>query len=95
MFKVSQLHLGLISSRWVGLWSAVPACLPGARIWPVVGLLTGDFLRPKGTYSQAFTSVRGVGLLPGAPNKGNADGAEGIFGHVGRVWASALRPDTP
>ena len=29
------------------------------------------------------------------PKKGNADGAEGIFGLAGRVWASALRPDPP
>ena len=31
----------------------------------------------------------------GAPNKGNADGAVGIFGNFGRVWATALRPDPP
>ena len=35
------------------------------------------------------------GVLPGAPNKGNADGAEGIFDFAGRVWAPALRPDPP
>ena len=31
----------------------------------------------------------GLGLLPGTwgtPNKGNADGAEGIFGNGGRMW---------
>ena len=27
--------------------------------------------------------------------KGNADGARGIFGTAGRVWATALRPDPP
>ena len=27
--------------------------------------------------------------------EGNADGAEGIFGHAGRVWAPALPPDPP
>ena len=41
--------------------------------------------------------IRGE-LLPGAwgaPNKRNADGAEGIFGNAGRVWAAALRLDPP
>ena len=46
----------------------------------------GDFLRPQGAFPQAFTPFRGgLGSLPGtwgAPNKGNADGAEGIFGKL-------------
>ncbi len=42
--------------------------------------------------------VRGVGFIAWRlrrPKKENADGAEGIFGLAGRVWASALRPDPP
>ena len=35
----------------------------------------------------------GLGLLPGA--RRNADGAEGIFGNAGRVWAAAQRLDPP
>ena len=46
----------------------------------------GDFLRPQGAFPQAFTPFRGgLGSLPGAwgaPNKGTADGAEGIFGKL-------------
>ena len=46
----------------------------------------GDFLRPQGAFPQAFTPFRGgLGSLPGAwgaSNKGNADGAEGIFGKL-------------
>ena len=34
-------------------------------------------------------------LAPEAPQKRNADGAEGIFGLAGRVWASALPPGPP
>ena len=30
-----------------------------------------------------------------SPNKGNADGAVGIFGNSGRVWATVLRPVPP
>ena len=57
---------------------------------------TGEFLRPQGAIPLAFSPFGGLGLLPGAwgaPKKGNADGAEGIFDLAGRVWASALRPD--
>ena len=39
-----------------------------------------------------------MGLLPdawGASNNGNADGAVGIFGNAGRVWATALCMDPP
>ena len=74
-------------------------CLHGARIWPGVGLFTGDFLRSQrgGDILPGFYSrTGGLGLLPGAwsaPNKGNADEAEGIFGNTGHVWATALRLD--
>ena len=57
----------------------------------------GDFLRPQGAIPSGCYPFRG-GLLPGARgalNKGNADEALVIFGHAGRVWAPALRPDLP
>ena len=56
---------------------------------------TGEFLRLQGNTPQAFTPFGGLGQLPGAPKKGNADGAEGIFDLAGRVWTSALRPNPP
>ena len=58
----------------------------------------GDFFRPSGAVLEVFTPFGGLGLLPGAwgsPNKGNADGAVGIFDHAGRVWAPTLQPDPP
>ena len=48
----------------------------------------------RGPYPQAYTPFRGAGFIAWrlmCPKKGNADGAEGIFGLAGRVWASALR----
>ena len=39
---------------------------------------TSDFLRAQGAIPPGFYSL-GRGVLPGAPNKGNADGALGIF----------------
>ena len=44
----------------------------------------------RGPSPQAFTPFGGLGLLPGAwgaPNKGNPDEAEGIFGNARRVCA--------
>ena len=65
-----------------------------------VCLGTGDFLRLQGAIPQGLYPFRGVGVGFIAwrlrrPKKGNADGAEGIFGLAGRVWASALRLDPP
>ena len=57
-----------------------------------------DFLWPQGTFPQAFIPFRGLDSSPGAwgaPNKGNANGAVGIFGNTGRVRATALRPKPP
>ena len=64
------------------------------------GLVTAIiFLRPQGAFPPGFYPLsRGVGLIArawGAPNKGNADGAKGIFGNSGRVWAMALCPVPP
>ena len=63
-----------------------------------VYLGTGDFLRPQGAIPPGFYPFWGVGFIAWrlrSPKKGNADGAEGIFGLAGRVWALALRPDPP
>ena len=71
---------------------------------------TGDFLQPQGATRMGFgppprlipqrspADLRGVGFIAWRlrrPKKGNADGAEGIFGLAGHVWASALRPGPP
>ena len=63
-----------------------------------VCLGTGDFLRPQGAIPPGLYPLRGVGFIAWRlrrPKKGNTDGAEGIFGLAGRVWASALRPGPP
>ena len=60
-----------------------------------VCLGTGYFLWPQGAIPSGFTPFAGVGFIAWRPKKGNADGAEGIFGLAGHVWASALRPDPP
>ena len=62
-----------------------------------VCLGTGDFLRPQGAIPPGFYPLGALEISSGLrrPKKGNADGAEGIFGLAGRVWASALRPGPP
>ena len=97
-----QFLLLLISGEYSSWCWVLPSlgqpCLTRARIWPSTGLLTHHFLRPQGAIPRAFTTLRGLGLLPGAwgtPNKENANGAKGIFGNAGCVWAAALRPDPP
>ena len=81
---------------WVALWPAVASrrgsgrvCLGAWGVFPTAsGGLPPRLLLPSGRF----------GLSPGAwgaPNKGNADGAVGIFGNSGRVWATALRPVPP
>ena len=63
-----------------------PAMLSEARIWPSVSRYLEISFGLRGPSPQAFTPFRGgLGSLPGAwgaPNKGNADGAEGIFGKL-------------
>ena len=62
------------------------AVFTAAQIRPGASWQLDNFLRPQGAFPQAFTPFRGgLGSLPGAwgaPNKGNADGAEGIFGKL-------------
>ena len=56
----------------------------------------GARLTPARAVSPGFYPLLGVGLLlgaGGATNKGNAIGAEGIFGNARREWATALQPD--
>ena len=53
---------------------------------------------PRWPSHQALIHFGGLRLLPGAwgdLNKGNADGADGIFGYAVRVWAPALGQDPP
>ena len=77
-----------LSSPVVGLHS-VGRCISGRFCRVCLG--TGDFLRPQGAIPPGFYPLRGGWVYCLAPQKGNADGAEGIFGFAGRVWASALR----
>ena len=92
-----QIALGLDLSRcWVALWPAVLSgrgsgrvCLGAWGVFPTAsGGLPPRLLLPSGRF----------GLSPGAwgaPNKGNADGAVGIFWNSRRVWATDLRPVPP
>ena len=89
--SIPILHL---SSRRVALR---PAVLSKSRIRPSVsGYLEISFgLRGP---SPRLLPPSGRGTSPsawGAPNKGNADGAVGLFGNLGCMWAPALRPDPP
>ena len=56
----------------------------------------GDFLRHQRAFPQDLTPFGGLSPgVWGAPDKGNADGAVGIFGNAGREWAPVLRLDPP
>ncbi len=67
---------------------------PRLRIFPLhlLGCIREAVVPLGGSAECAFG---GLGQLPGAPKKGNADEAEGIFDLAGRVWTSALRPNPP
>ena len=88
---------------WTGplqvLGSTLAGRVIGTRFVQSVSRCLGIFLRPQGAFPPRLLLPSGrFGLSPGAwgaPNKGNADGAVGIFGNSGRVWATALRPDPP
>ena len=69
-----------------------------ARIWPSVSRYFEISFGLRGPSPQIYTPSGGLGSSPGAwgaPNKGNADGAVGIFGNTGRVWATTLRTNPP
>ena len=75
-----------------------PAVLSAVRIWPSESQYLEISFGRRGRSTQAFTHFGGLGSSPGAwgaPNKGNADGAVGIFVNAGRVQALALRSDPP
>ena len=58
----------------------------------------GDCVRPQGAFPPGFYPFGGLGSSPGAwgaPNKRNTDGAVGILGNAGRMWALGQRPDSP
>ena len=90
-------------ARWVGrstntadqYRSDLSSCRVALRMVECV-LVPGDFLRPQGAFPQGFYPFQGGSPgVWGAPNKVNADGAIGIFGNAGRVWAPPLYPDPP
>ena len=80
-----------LSSCWVAfgwpsyLWAVLPGVPQHWRFPPA-----------SGGHPPRFYPLRGViAWRLRRPKKRNADGAEGIFGLAGRVWASALRPGPP
>ena len=60
-----------------------PAVLAAARTYPSVPRQLQISSCLKGPSYQVFTLIGGYSW--GASNKENGDGAEGIFGHAGRV----------
>ena len=66
------------------------------RIWSGASLFL-DIPRASGGRPLGFNPYKEeLGLSPGAwgaPFGGNDDGARGIFGNVGRFWATALHLD--
>ena len=61
------------------------AVFTAAQIRPSASWQLDNFLRPQGAFPRLLPPSRGLGSLPGAwgaPNKGDADGAEGIFGKL-------------
>ena len=79
VYIIRQINLGLTPLQVSGSTSA-GRVVCGTDLAGCVSV-PGDFLRP-----QAFIPfLGGLDSLPGAwgaPNKGNADGAEGIFGKL-------------
>ena len=73
----------------------VRPCLAKARISPDVAWWVDYFPSASGGLPPGSHSLWGGWVRRPAPNKGNADGAVGIFGNSGRVWATALRPVPP
>ena len=91
----SITHLTIMDSSH-RYFAAREAVLSAARIWQSVSRYLEISFGLRGPSPQAFTTFQGLGSSPGAwgaPNKGNIDGAVGIFGNAGRVWAPALRLD--
>ena len=87
-FWVSSLVVGSQSDGCVHFGTDLAGCASALEISSSL----------RGPSPQAFTPFRGLGLLLGtwgAPNKGNADGAKGIFSNAGCVLAMALRLDPP
>ena len=90
----TQINIGLyLSSCRVALR---PAVLSAAQIWPSVSRYLEISFGVRGPSPKLLPPSGRLGISPGAwgaPNKGNADEAVGIFGNAGCVWAPALRPD--
>ena len=81
------------------LGSTLAGRVIGTRFGQSVSRCPGIFQRPQGAFPPGFYSLRGGLVYRPAPEEcrrlGNADGAVGIFGNSGRVWATALRPVPP
>ena len=91
---VGGTALTLSYSSWGGVTLRLAVFAGATQAWPSVSRRLEFLYGFRGPSPQAFTRCGG-GLLPGAPNKGNADGAVGIFGHAGCVWAPTLHLDPP
>ena len=79
--QIPQITIGLTPLQVSGSASA-GRVICGTDLAKCVSV-PGDFLRPQRALSQAFTSFGRVGFIAWRlrrPNKGNADGAVGIFG---------------
>ena len=91
--RVLEIFGSFLSNCWVAfgrpfyLWVVL---LGVPQHWRVPPALGGH---PPGFYS--LRGVRFIAWRLRHPKKKNTDGVEGIFGLVGRVWASALRLDPP
>ena len=80
--QIPQINLGLnLSSCRVALR---PAVLSAARIWPSVSRYLEISFDLRGRSPQVSTAMGGfIARRLRGPNKGNADGAVGIFGMPG------------
>ena len=56
-----------------------------------VELAKTGILEPQGPSPQVLTLFEGARWIAGAPFKGNANRAHGIFGAAGWVWVTALQ----
>ena len=92
--------MNILCTFHIFMYGYVTALLPAGRAGCGTDLAecvsaAGDFLWPQGGRSPRLLPTSGGVIAWGTPNKENADGAEGIFGHAGCVSALALRSNPP
>ena len=93
-FRNITIKEGVFSPHFSSCWVTFGRlCFALVRFWPDVPR-HWRFPPASGGHLPRLLSPSGGGAW-GAPNKGNADGAEGIFGNAGCVLALALQPDPP